>query len=424
MPRRAAKTKGISVRYDRSKQLWRIWFEIKGQIWSESHSTEALARAAAAEYARRLAKGDDIRPARLREKPKAVLAPMAGTVRAEGNAWIIERQRRKKAGTNDFYAGLLADHIYPALGDLPVTSERLTRRVCIDFAKALVGKVSTRTKRPIKLGTRKGIVLTLSAFCGWARDQHPDTLGFNPADDLLEYISDADELPTPMVVWTHQQVDALLKATLERKPHWYAFLYVALKTGLRAGELIELHWDQDFEIPGHVFVQRQYQVRPRKTYAEDADGQLTSERTRGAVQVVPTKGRQSREVPLRADVQLVLSRHRTAQKAWALKHAQSVPALCFTGERGARVAVRNFERRILPKLCIWAKVPYTTKLHTTRHTFATVLLSAGVALGDVSTWLGHASEATTERHYKHFIRDRRREAEIGKLVDKAWTVTR
>jgi integrase len=99
-----------------------------------------------------------------------------------------------------------------------------------------------------------------------------------------------------------------------------------------------------------------------------------------------------------------------------------VPSLVFTAPRGGRVRVNVFEQRILPQLCRWANVPVTTRFHTTRHTFATVLLHAGIELAEVSKWLGHASTATTELHYKHWIRDTRRDAAIGQLVDAAWRV--
>jgi integrase len=422
MPRRPRKVKGISVRYDRTKRCWRVWFKINKQAWSRAYASEALANETAQEYGRRLLAGEDIRPAHLRAPapPKPVTA---GTVRAEGNTWIIERQHELSPAITDLRAGHFHGYICPTLGDLPVHDKTLTREACIAFARSLVGRVSEETGKPLRFGTRKAICRTLSAFCGWARDQARIPLGSNPADKLRKYVVDADELTAPILVWTHEQVERLLKVTQEQAAHWYAFLYIAIKTGLRKGELIELQWEKDFEIAHHVFVQRQYRTRKRKRYAEDAEGRLTREPNDTAARVVQTKGKALREVPLRPADEQVLARHRTSQKAWALKSRKPLPTLCFVGPvQGHRVQVGNFETRILPELCRAAKVPVTTKLHTTRHTFATVLLTAGVPVGDVSMWLGHVDTAMTERIYKHWIRDRRREAELGRMVDEAWRV--
>jgi len=52
--------------------------------------------------------------------------------------------------------------------------------------------------------------------------------------------------------------------------------------------------------------------------------------------------------------------------------------------------------------------------HSTRHTFASYLVMAGVNIYRVSKWLGHASVTTTEKYYANLAPDFQKE-EISKL---------
>lgn len=421
------KVKGISVLFDRDKQLWRIWFHINRQRWTEpgGYATKPLAEGVAAEYGRRHRLGEDIRPPKLREPaPVPSDAPTPGTLRAEAAAWLVDNQKQRKGQTNRFYERVLRVHIFPVLGEALVTERGLTRKMCIAFAKGLVGKVSTQTERVLAHDSRLGIIATLSSFCQWARDQHPDTFPHNPADRLQPHIVDADELKAPILVWTHEQVDRLLKTAQRLTPWWYPLLWFAIKTGLRAGEIVELQWDLDFTIPGYVQVNRQYQHAPRQRYDVAVGGGLASSRDEAAPRIVSTKGRNLRLIPLRPDADQLLKQLRATHRAWAFKKGKTLLPFCFLGVHGGRVKIGYFERHVLPKLCREAKVPVTTKFHTTRHTFASVLLYAGVDKDKVSEWLGHATTAFTERHYKHFIRDTRRDGEVNQQVDAAWRVAR
>ncbi len=55
--------------------------------------------------------------------------------------------------------------------------------------------------------------------------------------------------------------------------------------------------------------------------------------------------------------------------------------------------------------------------HRLRDTFAVALLTAGVAMEDVSALLGHSSIRTTERHYAPW--DRRRRDRLAQVVRAA-----
>jgi integrase len=77
---------------------------------------------------------------------------------------------------------------------------------------------------------------------------------------------------------------------------------------------------------------------------------------------------------------------------------------------------------VLKPLCETAGVPVTSSFHTTRHTYASVLLMAGEDLEWVSRQLGHKDVSTTERTYRHVLDDNRRDTERAARVSKAWAV--
>jgi integrase len=223
-------------------------------------------------------------------------------------------------------------------------------------------------------------------------------------------------------VWTHAEAQRLIAAAEKHAPHWSTFLLFAIRTGLRFSELAELRWSEDFKLSGHVHVQRQYMAKPRATYTLGADGRrqrVVTTEARGS-RVTPPKGKQTRKVALRPEVVKALDAHRAQQRADCLKRGKGErPDLVFTAPNGGRLNILGI-RRMLTKLCRLARVPQTTSIHTTRHTFATVLLAAGEDLAWVSSQLGHSDQATTERHYKHWIDDSRRDAERGQRIDAAW----
>jgi integrase len=65
-----------------------------------------------------------------------------------------------------------------------------------------------------------------------------------------------------------------------------------------------------------------------------------------------------------------------------------------------------------------AAVGVVGHLHQFRHTFATRLLRAGVALDTVSIMLGHSSVLITQRHYAAWTLERREK--IEEAIRKTW----
>jgi len=162
-------------------------------------------------------------------------------------------------------------------------------------------------------------------------------------------------------------------------PVWHSMMLVALKTGLRAGELRALRWsDVDLTV-GLVVV--------RRTLWRGREG-------------LP-KGGRTREVPLCDSAIEALKAHRHLRhlkggRVWTRDEAGT--ALAETDIQG--VVADTCRRAGLSKVLSW---------HELRHTFASHLVMRGVPLKAVQELLGHATMEMTMR-YAHLSPDVRRDA--------------
>ena len=84
-------------------------------------------------------------------------------------------------------------------------------------------------------------------------------------------------------------------------------------------------------------------------------------------------------------------------------------AFVFASERDGPLHDSNLLRRRWHPLLKKLKLD-TTGFHILRHTYASVVLQAGLDIGTVSKNLGHASPSITLSVYAHFMPGREQEA--------------
>ena len=151
---------------------------------------------------------------------------------------------------------------------------------------------------------------------------------------------------------------------------------VALATGLRAGELTSLEWDD----------------------VEWEAGRLR-------VRAETSKSKRTRHVPMGPTVEAILRRLRLhlAERS----DRESARRLVFTNTAGGHWQ-GALSRRLKPCL-VAAGLREDIDLHTLRHTYATHLISRGVDPRTVQELLGHATMAATEI-YTHALATRVAEA--------------
>lgn len=222
-------------------------------------------------------------------------------------------------------------------------------------------------------GTIANIVVPLRAALATAKRE--GLIRHNPAQGLA--LPHREQIPDD-----HQEVKVFsrdqLAAVLAMAPDRHRLLFEILATcGLRISEAIalqRLHLQLDVSEP-EVCVRRAI-VRER---------------------IEPPKSKYGRrEVRLPASLVAKLRAHLAAQAD------QDSTALAFPNESGGALYPNNLRRRVLKPLVEEVDAPWAG-LHTFRHTFASIHLSQGTNLLQLSRALGHHSPAFTLTRYTHLL---------------------
>ncbi len=176
---------------------------------------------------------------------------------------------------------------------------------------------------------------------------------------------------------TFDEAERIVRAAA---PEWRTFIVVALKTGLRVGELLALKWEDVDLVAGQLVV--------RRTLWQHQEG--------------PPKGGRNRKVPLSDEAVTALKTHRHLRGPYV-----------FCDDAGKRLS-HSMVKDVVPSTCRKAQLAKRLTTHGLRHTFASHLVMRGVSLMAVKELLGHESIEMTLR-YSHLSPDVKRDA--VKLLD-------
>jgi integrase len=161
---------------------------------------------------------------------------------------------------------------------------------------------------------------------------------------------------------------------------------------MRQGELLALRWP-DIDID-------QERLNVRATLQNTAGGPVFAE---------PKTSKSRRSVRLSRMALAALKQQRVEQAAEQLLAGQQWHdiGLVFPNEIGRPMVSQNLLRRWWYPLLESAGVP-RIRFHDARHTMATIALSSGAPLSDVSRMLGHSRVSTTADVYSHVLPDSQR----------------
>lgn len=229
--------------------------------------------------------------------------------------------------------------------------------------------------------------------------------------------------------WTPAEARIFLATSSSHR--LYALFYLALMTGMRAGELLGLRW-VDFDARGSVVRIEQNAVevgnqmligtpktkasRRRITISPDTVEQLEAHRERQRREIDnAAEGYQDHGLVFASEIGTVTNYHnlrklfknliaRAVIKGWQAAGLIGEQQL-FTAPEMARLLEQPelAKRRVLSDL----------NLHGLRHTHASVLIRRGVNAKVVSQRLGHTNVSFTLTVYGHLYEDQLREAAIG-----------
>ncbi len=299
-------------------------------------------------------------------------APAPTTVRQAAAAWVAgaregsirnRKGERYKPSALRSYERALDKRVLPALGDVRLSEVRRTD--VQDFADRLYAagldpSTITNTLDPLRAIYRRAI----------GREQ----VAFNPTTNL--------ELPKPRGrrdrIAPPDEAAALL-ATLpdEDRALWATAMYA----GLRRGELRALRW-KDVDLPGR-------EIRVDRAW-DDQEGVIEAKSLAGR-----------RTVPILAVLAPELAAHK-------LRTGRDGDALVFGVTAAHPFEPSTVRRRAL---AAWKRAELEgIGLHESRHTFASVLIAAGVGPKTIMECMGHASITMTFDRYGHLMPGSRAEA--------------
>ena len=290
-------------------------------------------------------------------------------------AWLKAGEAEWRGGalgsTYRAYESITRIHLIPRYGPRPLQS--ITRREVAEFRAELLGKLTTKSAI--------NVFSALSSLFRRAREwdliADVPTSGHRPP---------RAELRAELGWWTVEQAAHAL-TVIKRggrafRPWALPFYTLALRTGLRLGELVALEW-RDL-----VFSRGVVEVRRSVT-----NGLLG----------LPKNGR-GRNVPIYADVDAVL---RPLAQPSGLVHTHN-------GQRLTPSAVRRQHDR----LCAEAGLP-VIRIHDLWHSYASQLVLAGVPIAHVQKLMGHQELKTTMR-YAHLAEDEVHKA-TRPIAERFWT---
>jgi integrase len=295
-----------------------------------------------------------------------------------------------KPSTASDYKGILKNHLYPAFKNTPITE--LNRGKIKEF---LLGKLNEGFSHST-VGHMKNV---LSGVLAQALDH--EIVQANPALGIKK-IANGKAKAEAINPLTDAELDRLLQTVYHSKKyreHFCLFLLLA-RTGMRIGEALALKWgDIDFNsrfievkrsiVRGHISTPKS--GKPRQV---DMSPQLT---------------------------EALLALEAESKKKGLALGLGGLPEFVFINEAGNMLDKNNWRRRVFDKVLKDAKLR-TIRIHDLRHTYATLRISKGDNIADVSGQLGHHSVKLTLDVYFHWMPGKRK-SEVDGLDRSIFTLS-
>ena len=289
-----------------------------------------------------------------------------------------------KPSTQKSYRMALDQHLIPAFGDFAL--DAITRKHVKDF-------IGEKHQEGLKPATIRNLKAYLSCILSDAVDD--EIIPTHPALRTGKLIKKEDQAKdiNPLSWDEKAKLETAVKTHF---PRWYPFFLTALRTGMRLGELVALQpGDLDFN-GGFIEVKRSF--------------------TRG--HLATTKSGKIRRVDMSKELAETLKAFMVERKKDTLKNGWGdPPEWLFYNSEGQMVDGNNFRKRVFSKVLEKAELRQI-RIHDLRHTYATLRISKGDNIVDVSKQLGHHSVKITLDVYAHWVPGGKK-SEVDELDSKA-----
>jgi integrase len=287
--------------------------------------------------------------------------------------WLDKYARLSlKKSTGNVYENLLRVHIIPEFGKLSL--DQITSRMIGEF-------IVKKFDQDLRSQTVKNLKNCLGSVLRYAH--RPDGyLDSSPAKGIV-VPRPVDEKPTRVPdPFTWEDREFFEKCFLDHFPKYYPILVTGFRTGLRMGELLALQW-QDIDFKHRlIYVNRNITV-----------GSITTPKSRAGVRQVRMTTQLVAEFKLLQKVR----KEDTLKYGWA-----ETPPWLFCDDEGSFLSYDFFLKRVWNRAMEKSGLRRRTP-HDMRHTYATLRLSKGDSLAEVSKEMGHSSSDITYRTYYKWL---------------------
>lgn len=299
------------------------------------------------------------------------------------DSWIkITVPATCKQQTSNGYNDALRLHILPIFGDMKVTE--ITKGQIKDF-------LFDRLNQGYAVSTVNQMKNVIAGIFNKAVDD--EIIPANPAH-MLRGIFNGRKQKESIDPLSRDELSLLLNAVQEHFSEHYTLFLLLARTGMRIGEALALQWG-DIDFNSRFIDVKRTLVKGR---------------------IETPKSGKYRRVDMSRQLTEVLKAHQLESKKRGLMLGiGALPEYVFTNKQSNPIDVDNWRRRVFNKALEKAELR-RIRIHDLRHTYATLRISKGDNIADVSNQLGHHSIKLTMDVYYHWIPGKKK-AEIDALDD-------
>ena len=307
--------------------------------------------------------------------------PTTMTFREYAERWLKTDAKRSKDSTVNFYREYQGRYVLPVFGATALQG------ISREAIKAFMADLSTRglSRNTIRLAVASLRVVLSSAV-------EDGLITMNPAFRLGRFM-ESQKREHEAQAMEPGEVERFLADAKQNGPfEYYVLFLIALRAGLRQGEILGLRWG-DFQFGESESDSNRFLLVQRRFYR----GQFST-----------PKGNRSRRVDMSRELRqaLLLLRDTRMLEAFQIGHNSIADNLVFPGESDLNpISPRTIgERYFLPTL--ERAGLRRVRFHDLRHTFGSLLIEAGAPLPYVRDQMGHSSIQITADKYVHLISGR------------------
>ena len=306
--------------------------------------------------------------------------------------WLEESKKLTvKASSYTRYCSIVYKHILPQLGDCPVNE--VTTKTVQDYIHYLSNDAKNR--KGLAPATIKIHLVLLSSF--FEKMIELELVQNNPCKNI-HIPPRQKKKPNYLKQSEYQKLEKVLEDKLYDKRA--RAILLALKTGIRLGELAALRW-ADIDLQSKTIHVRHSIQRVKAEASEKNKTEVVFGQTKSAFTEI--------DIPMNDGIYRLLHAYQKSLKKSGVIAEES---FVFSNRQGSYLdprAYQNYFSALLKEAGIRC-----VNFHALRHTFATIAASKNMQISTLSRILGHSNPSITLQIYVHAI-DEQDRIEMSKI---------